>query len=246
VPIIVFDDSEVPVMVKLFEIAKEITNPYSLLALTYLILFLIFKGVLRKTGVQKGKSGFKIIRYLMTLVAVISVLTLFAVFGLKAYEVYMNTEFTLKKMTDHTEETVNKAVSQLKDSDLQVDYHVGQYTGANILIGNRGQGIIIISELTLHWDYRKCPEYREPLVGAPLVTYSYEVHLTKSSDSKVLDYREFKYGPGDVDKFLVDLNFPGHGVYNIWITFKYKKIGEPTLHLFESTHDEREVCVKWR
>ena len=226
-------------MLKLFEIATEITNPYSLLALTYLILFLILRAVLGKTGVQKGKSGFKIIRYLMTLVAIISILTLFAVFGLKAYEVYMNTEFTLKKVQDHTEETVNKAVSQLKDPDLQVDYHVARYTGENILIGNQGQGIIIISELTLQWGYQECPEYREPLV-----TYRYEVDLTKSSGSKLLDDREFKYGPGDVDKFLVDLNFPGHGVYEIWITFKYKKIGESTSHLFESTHDEREVCVK--
>jgi len=232
-------------MVKLFEIAKEITNPYSLLALTYLIVFLLFRGVLEKTGVQKGKSGFRIFRYLMTLIAIISIFTLFSVFGLKAYEVYMNTEFTLIKVTKHTEDTVNKAVSKLKDPDLKVEYSVPRYNGgdANILIGNQGQGLIIISELTLHWDYEECSGYQEPMFGAPIVIYRYDVDLTKSNGSKVLDEREFKYGPGDVDKFMVNLNFPDRGVYETWITFKYKKIGEP-LHFFESTHEKKAVCVK--
>jgi hypothetical protein len=40
----------------------------------------------------------------------------------------------------------------------------------------------------------------EARVGAPLVTYRYEVDLTNSRGLKLLDTREFKYGAGDVDK----------------------------------------------
>src|SRR5262249_3221524 len=205
-------------MEKLFEIAKEITNPYSLLALTYLVLFALFSGVLAKAGPQRGEKAFQIIKYLMTLVAVVAVLTLLSVFAIKAYEGYQGTKVSVDQMKQKTQNVVRRAVTQLTDPDLQVEYYVEKYTGANVLIGNRGQAIIVASELTLHWDYRKCPNFRKPTVGAPLVTYRYEVNLSKAAGSKLLETREFKYGPGDVDKFLVDLKFPGDGVYTIWLT----------------------------
>ena len=46
-------------MAKILRVATAITNPYSLLALAYLILFFLFRGVLEKTG-----SGLEIVRYL--------------------------------------------------------------------------------------------------------------------------------------------------------------------------------------
>ncbi|MHC1698584.1 MAG: hypothetical protein AB9919_11100 [Geobacteraceae bacterium] len=231
-------------MEKIFEIAQGITNPYSLLALTYLVLFVLFRGVLTKAGPQRGEKAYQIIRYLMTLVAVIAVMTLLSVFALRAYEVYQGTEVTAEKVSQNTQKVVASAVIQLSDPDLQVEYSVQKYTGANILLGNRGQGIIIVSELTLHWDYRECPKYREPGVGLPLVTYRYKVDLTKSKGSKLLDSREFKYGAGDVDKFLVDLKFPDYGVYAVWLTFNYKKLGEETSYRYETQHIERELCEK--
>lgn len=231
-------------MEKIFEIAQGITNPYSLLALTYLVLFVLFRGVLAKAGPQRGEKAYRIIRYLMTLVAVIAVLTLLAVFALRAYEVFQGTKVTAERVNLNTQRVVEKAVTQLSDPDLQVEYSVQRYTGATVLIGNRGQGIIIASGLTLHWDYRPCPEFKEPTVGLPLVTYRYRVDLTASKGSKLLDDREFKYGAGDVDKFLVDLTFPDHGIYTVWLTFRYKKLGESASRLYETEHLERELCEK--
>lgn len=230
-------------MQNILEIATAITNPYSLLALTYLILFLLFRGVIAKTGIQKGKSGFRIIKYLMTLVAVVSVLTLMSVFALRAYEVYRQSDLV---------DTLNQGIKEVKNEirtasnpDLRVDFHVAKYTGANMLIGNQGQGIIIVSELTIHWSYRKCPRFREPTVGAPLVEYRYEVALTTSDGSQRLDSKEFKYGAGDVDKFLIGLSYPDHGVYTVWLSFQYRELGEDGVNRYETEKDEREVCVKW-
>jgi hypothetical protein len=147
-------------MAPTFEIAREITNPYSLAALSFLVLFFLFRSVIAKTSVQRGKSGYKIISYLMTLVALLAGLTLLLVFGFKTYEVYQ-----------HSAVVADVTVQKFKTPDLRVDYEVSQFTGAYIAIGNTGQGIIFVSELTYHWDYRKCPEFEEPAGGAPLLTY---------------------------------------------------------------------------
>ncbi len=229
-------------MEKIFEIAKGITNPYSLLALTYLVLFVLFRGVLAKAGPQRGKQAYQIIRYLMTLVAVIAVLTLLSVFALRAYEVYQGTQVTVDEVKENTEKIVQEAVLQLSDPDLQVEYQVGRFTGAKVLIANRGQDIIIVSNMTLYWDYRECPTLMEPITGVPIVTYRYEVDLTKSQGSRLLDSREFKYGAGDVDQFQVDLNFPGKGVYTIWMDFAYRKLGDETTFRYESQRVEQEIC----
>jgi|GEM_PF-4046801 len=229
-------------MLKILEIATAIKNPYSLLALTYLILFLLFRGVLTKTGIQKGKSGFRIIRYLMTLVAVVSVVTLLSVFALQAYEVSRQSDLA-NTVVQGIQEVKNE-IQTASSSDLRVDFHVGKYTGGNMLLGNQGQGIIIVSDLTIHWSYRECPQFREPTVGVPLVEYRYEVDLTASEGSQRLDPREFKYGPGDVDKFLVDLNYPDYGVYTVWLSFQYRHLGEDEVHLYETEKDQREVCEK--
>jgi hypothetical protein len=118
-------------MYKIFEIAKEITNPYSLLALTYLVLFLLFRGVLGKAGPQRGERAYRIIKYLMTLVAIVAVLTLLSVFALRAYEVYQGTKVTVDRVNQNTQKVVQQAVSQLSDPDLQVEYYVAEYTGAS-------------------------------------------------------------------------------------------------------------------
>lgn len=258
-------------MDKILLIAQGITNPYSLLALTYLVLFLLFKGVLAKAGPQRGDKSFQIIKYLMTLTAVVAVLTLISVFTLRGYEVYQGTVVTADKVNTNTDKVVSdavsqlsdsnlqtadkvntntqnvvaSAVSQLSDSDLQVEYSVDKFTGANMLIGNRGQGIIITSNLSFHWDYRECPSYDEPSVGAPLVEYRYKVDLTTRKGSKLLDTRDFKYGAGDVDKFLVELTYPDSGVYKLWFTFNYKILGNDQVQTYETKHVERWVCERY-
>jgi uncharacterized membrane protein len=232
-------------MEKILAVAKEITNPFSLLALAYLILFLLFRGVLEKAGIQEGLYGYNIITYLMTIVAVISVLTLVLVFGFKVYEVYQGTKITISRVAQYTEATVNRAIRQLKDVDLQVDYHLNSFSGANVLIGNQGQGIIIVSDLTIHWDYCECTQFKMPLQGAPLVVYKYEVNLTTTKGSKILDAREFKYGSGDIDKFKIDLHYPDYGVYTVWLSFKYKRPTERTAQSYETERESIERCERF-
>jgi hypothetical protein len=218
-------------MTRIFEIAREITNPYSLAALSFLVLFFLFRSVIAKTGVQTGRSGYKIISYLMTLVALLAGLTLLLVFGFKTYEVYQKSAAVS-----------DMVVQKFKTPDLRVDYEVSQFTGADIAIGNTGQGIILVSELTYHWDYRKCPEFDEPVGGAPLLTYQYDLQLTTAKGSKVLDSRTFKYGPGEVEGFRINLRYPDYGVYTTWLSFRYRRLGEVIERILETPKGEHRVC----
>lgn len=139
---------------------------------------------------------------------------------------------------------MTQAVKSLKSSDLQVEYDVHDFIGASALIGNQGQGIILVSGISLNWSYDKCPRFTELTIGAPLVTYRYKVNLTRSVGSKILDQREFKYGPGEVDRFLVDLNYPQDGVYTTWLSFTYKTINEQASHIYATERVKHDVCEK--
>ena len=75
-------------MEKIFEIASSITNPISLIALFFLILFLLYRAVISKVGKQEGVRGYKLLTQLLKIVALIAIVVLLLVFGLKAYEVY--------------------------------------------------------------------------------------------------------------------------------------------------------------
>jgi hypothetical protein len=120
------------------------------------------------------------------------------------------------------------------DPELTVDFDVSTFSGAEILIGNEGQHIFVLRDLTINWEYSKCPEFERPTTGAPLIEYRYEVNLTTSKGSKLLDSKTFKYGSGDADKFHVDLHYPGYGVYTIWLSFKYKRLGKQTEQIYET------------
>ncbi len=135
--------------------------------------------------------------------------------------------------------------SATRDPDLNVSFMVEHSTGANILIGNQGTSIIVVRDLALHWKYSQCRTFRKPTFEAQLVTYRYEADLTTSDGSKVLDTNEFKYSQGEVDKFLVDLRYPDYGVYTVWFTFDYTRLGENAAHTFTTDQDVREVCEKF-
>ena len=135
-------------------------------------------------------------------------------------------------------------LSATQDPDLNVSFMVGQSTGANILIGNQGNSIIAVKDLALHWKYSKCRTFKKPTFEAQLVTYRYEADLTTSDGSKVLDTNEFKYSQGEVDKFLVDLKYPDYGIYTVWFTFDYTRLGENGTNTFTTNQDVQEVCEK--
>jgi hypothetical protein len=69
--------------------------------------------------------------------------------------------------------------------------------------------------------------------------------LTTSAGSKNLDSSEFKYSEGEVDKFLVELHTPDYGVYTVWFTFNYTRLGEDSSNVFTTKQDVLEVCQKY-
>ncbi|NEQ75797.1 MAG: hypothetical protein F6K23_23790 [Okeania sp. SIO2C9] len=99
---------------------------------------------------------------------------------------------------------------------------------AEIKIGNQNiSGTFIVERLTLNWDYSKCPQFTNvPDVGGlTMEEFKYSASLTQKSDSKVLDDREFKYPPNDVDKFSIYINHSKNGVYKVWFDFDYYLFG---------------------
>ncbi|NMM47701.1 hypothetical protein [Marinigracilibium pacificum] len=274
-------------MEKIFEIASSITNPISLIALFFLILYLLYKAIVAKIGQQDGLRGYKLLKQLMSTVAIIAVLTLILVFGLKAYEVYTKVEDvpeiielsdkieeksnqqidtilqetskidqqieksnnSISKQIDSTNKNITKntntIINEIKREELTVQFHLENYTGGNLLIGNNGGKIILMKNLKIHWDYQECPQLEEPSVGAPLVEYRYTVSITKEKGEQIIDTKEFKYGAGDVDKFLVDIIYPGLGVYTIWFSFEYTVFGSNNWYLYKTHSDSINKCVNW-
>lgn len=99
---------------------------------------------------------------------------------------------------------------------------------ADIMIGNQNiSGTFIVERLTLNWDYSECPQFTNvPDVPALIMEeFKYSASLTQKSDSKVLDDREFKYPPNDVDKFIISINHSKNGVYKVWFDFDYYLFG---------------------
>lgn len=123
-----------------------------------------------------------------------------------------------------------------------VEYSLSQFSGARLRLGNRKQEVFLVSDITLHWDYSKCPRLEEPLVGLPLIEYRYTVNVTQNRGSKLLDKRTFKYALGDVDDFYVDINYPGKGVYQIWFEFKYSSFGSSNLKIYQTQKELISLC----
>ncbi|NEP91103.1 MAG: DUF2905 domain-containing protein [Okeania sp. SIO2C2] len=99
---------------------------------------------------------------------------------------------------------------------------------ADIKIGNQNiSGTFIVERLTLNWDYSKCPQFTNvpDVSGSIMGEFKYSASLTQKSDSKVLDDREFKYPPNDVDKFSIFINHSKNGVYTVWFDFDYYLFG---------------------
>lgn len=263
-------------MDKLFAVAKEITNPYSLAALFLIILFVLYKTIVSKVEVQKGIKGYRIIRKLMNLVALIAIVTLLLVFGLKGYEVYskvdelqnqdsikkfvgkMNDAMAnhIKKQGEQTSDSlkvkINKKieaegrsiVDELESPELTVEYYLLKYAGADLTIGNNGDKIILLKDLTIHWKHESCPSLTEPLPGVCLVKYRYSITISAGNGSAKIDSSVFKYGKGDVDQFNIDIGYSDYGIYTVWFTFDYKIFGGPGWNHYETNTCIRENCEK--
>jgi hypothetical protein len=251
-------------MNKLFSIAKEVTNPYSLAALFFLILYSLYDNILTKIGIQSDEHGYKIIKLLMVIVAIVAVVTLILVFSLKIYKVYKTSDDTgtldkvsnnLVEMKEKVELSTNEINLNVNDSKeeiigqqttpkLKVNIYLSKFSGANVYIGNNGGGIILVKNFTAYWNYKKCPFFRPSGVGAPLIQYKYELTLTKTSGSKLIEHRIFKYGNGDIDDFYIDINYPDYGVYEIWFEFDYQIFGQSDWNIYKTEKQSIELCEK--
>jgi hypothetical protein len=93
------------------------------------------------------------------------------------------------------ENTSSANSSASNRSQLKTNYYVDEQ-GVTMNVGNVGNsGVIIVSQLTLHWEYKPCPKVTPATgSGAPSVmaSYKYEAQLSTSDDSHVLDPRSFK------------------------------------------------------
>jgi hypothetical protein len=67
---------------------------------------------------------------------------------------------------------INISIENSTNPNLIVEYTLPIYKGANLFIANIGHGVLIVSDLTLEWDYSPC-EYEYTLHGASLTDYKY-------------------------------------------------------------------------
>jgi nitrogen fixation/metabolism regulation signal transduction histidine kinase len=267
-------------MEKIFEIASSITNPISLVALFFIILYLLYKGIIAKIGLQKGEKGYQLLKQLMNTVAILAIITLILVFVFKAYRVYskvdeipvltdinnkldlnqnqlekstntvVNETFEIKAQIEQSKDSLKEKIDrstvtiikETKKAQLNTQFHLGEYTGGNLLIGNNGGEIILMKNLKIFWNYSECSQIEIAEDGSPIVTFRYKVNVTKENGSKLIDNKEFKYGAGDIDKFLVKIYYPALGIYEVWFSFEYKIFGSNQWLVYKTVKDKIEKC----
>jgi hypothetical protein len=131
------------------------------------------------------------------------------------------------------------------NSKLTIEYDLSEFKGAYLRIGNtRNPGIIVVSDLTLQWDFSECPRLvpnRNPS-GAPLIDYRYKANITQSRGSQLLDSKAFKYASGDIDGFHTELIYPGKGIYKVWMEFKYSNFGSSDLKIYKTQEQPISHC----
>lgn len=148
-------------------------------------------------------------------------------------------------------ESVDKALAKQNEPNLQTDFMVS-FSQAILEIANTGKGIIVVSDIELHWIYEKCKRQNvsSPLPNpGPIPEFRYEVQLTENNGSIKPDERLFKYSPGEIDLFRFalnkpDLKWPDHQwVYHIWATFNYKKFNDSKLHTYTTDYSTILYCI---
>jgi hypothetical protein len=81
-----------------------------------------------------------------------------------------------------------------------------------------------VRHLALTTASTSCPYLIPPPVAAPIVEYRYSVLLSQGEHVYQLDQRDFKYGPGDIDRFLVDLSVGENAIYRVRLAFDYRYV----------------------
>ncbi|MBV1922720.1 MAG: hypothetical protein KUG68_01695, partial [Flavobacteriaceae bacterium] len=129
--------------------------------------------------------------------------------------------------------------------ELTVNFKLEEFTGGNLLIGNNGGKIILMKNLKIHWDYKACTQFKDPIIANVIAEYRYRVSISEENGTKIIDTKDYKYGAGDIDKFLVDIKYSELGIYNVWFTFEYNIFGSEEWFLYNTDKDTIEKCAKF-
>jgi len=148
------------------------------------------------------------------------------------------------------ESTVSSASNESpsNEPELKTNYYADELS-ASMDVGNAGDGgVIIVRQPTLHWEYQPCPQL-SPSTGAAtpsaMATHEYQVRLSASDGSHLLDRRPFKYGPGQVDSFYVGLLYADNGIYTVWLSFRHRNLGDDEDRVYETRKKTLEVCARF-
>lgn len=129
-------------------------------------------------------------------------------------------------------ELVKESLILLKDSvsqgsDLVAEFEL--HDNAILTIGNVGDGTYVMKDLTIHWEYEKCGKIvpHHPFKMVHIDPYKFNATLTTSSSSHLLDKStsRYEYPQNKLDVFEIKLTCPEVGIYQIWLSFKFKKWG---------------------
>jgi hypothetical protein len=111
-------------------------------------------------------------------------------------------------------------------------------------ISNIGQsGIIKARSISLETSSNACPYLIPPPVAAPMIEYRYHKRISTKQSNYLLDTRDFKYGPGDIDRFFVDMRFEENAIYEIGLGFDYQLVGVSSKwNKYQSEKDCVAIC----
>lgn len=143
-----------------------------------------------------------------------------------------------------TKDPEPKAIA-IPPMSLTINYSLNSFTGANLTIENNKNKTVLIKDLKVLWNYKKCTSFKDPISAAVMMVYNYKIELTKSKGEKIIDYKKFIYKNGEAEEFNIDIRYPnGKGIYNIGIGFEYKIIGSDTWYDYKTQKEFIEKCNK--
>lgn len=173
--------------------------------------------------------------------------------------------YVAQKMADHIfrveasdgyKNSVTEDISQVDDKKIRTAVKAsggtiaGKATGAVVLDHNTE--CALVKRLEKRWFSGSVNECAQTMTLRPASEVNKHTHSTvKSAVSKIArtlkvskppDTHDFKYGPGDIDRFLMGLHYPGHGSYSVWFSFTRKAQGEATTKPRQTAKAGQPVC----
>ncbi|MEM6551759.1 MAG: hypothetical protein AAF750_06505 [Planctomycetota bacterium] len=143
------------------------------------------------------------------------------------------------------QEEVRAVISELRYGELIINFRRRGASGVELTLANEGSEVIVVSSLTLHWDFSECQSFRAPAIGSEIIPFEYKFDITPAKGSVPIDPKDFKYANGDIDYFLIDLNLPEKkGIYTFSVRFTATRINNNTHTEITTQTITHDLCVK--